>query len=221
MRARVTLCLSLILSLVTFTGCVNMSPTSDPVRVGPFFTPKNFAGERVMPVDVRRVVVLPIYGGRLAETESLESLDTALLTALQKQARFEIVVLSRQECLRRFGATELLSTAVLPTDFMDTIARAYAADAVLFTDLTVYDAYRPLAIGLRAKLATLKDPRMIWNFDEIFSTNDPAVANSARQFYLGSQGGMNPTDTTSAALQSPSKFAGYVMSAMFTTLPPR
>lgn len=221
MRKRFVSFFGVLTMLIGLTGCVNGPSVNDPVRVGPFFIPKNFAGERIMPADVRRVVVLPVCGGRLAEAESLDALDAALLTALQKAARFEIVVLTRQECLRRFGSTELLSTAVLPADMMETLSRAYAADAVLFTDLTVYQAYRPLEIGLRAKLATLKDPRMVWNFDEVFSTNDPAVANSARQFYLGSQGGTAPTDMTVAALQSPSRFAGYVMNAMFTTLPAR
>jgi len=40
--------------------------------------------------------------------------------------------------------------------------------AVLFVDLTVYRAYRPLALGLRGKLARLDEPRVIWTFDNVY-----------------------------------------------------
>ncbi len=221
MRARLACYFCLLAIAVAFTGCTMNPLPNDPVYRGPFFAPKNYAGEKTMPADVRRVVVLPVYGGGLAEAESLASLDAALLAALQKQSRFEVVPLTRSECLRRFGVTELLSTAVLPNDFLETLARAYAADAVLFTDITAYQAYRPLSLGLRAKLATLRDARMVWNFDEVFSTTDPAVANSARRFYLQSESNSFPVDMTQSVLQSPSRFAAYVTATMFATLPPR
>ena len=92
---------------------------------------------------------------------------------------------------------------------------------MLFVDLTAYRAYRPLTLGVRAKLATVDQTRLLWTFDEIFSMDDPGVANSVRKFYHGADASGVPLDPGRGALQSPSKFAAYVAAATFNTLPPR
>ena len=94
-------------------------------------------------------------------------------------------------------------------------------DAVLFVDPTAYQPYRPIALGIRAKLATIGDHRLVWSFDEVFFASNPAVDNAVRRFYIDSGGGPMPLDMTAAALQSPTKFAAYAADAAFKTLPPR
>lgn len=201
-----------------FSGC-STPPEYDSARVGPFFTPTNVQAEPSLG-GIRRVVVLPIWAGEVAAPEAAAELDPAIITALQREHRFEVVALPREESRRRFRAEALSSASALPPDLMSAIKREYAADAVLFIDLTVYRPYRPLAIGFRAKLATIDAPRLVWAFDDVFSTENPAVANSARNFFLGSDRQGVPADLTPAVLQSPGKFATYVAAAMFSTLPP-
>jgi hypothetical protein len=86
--------------------------------------------------------------------------------------------------------------------------------------LTVLNAHRPLALGLRGKLATLDGRRLVWSFDNVFSADEPAVANAARRHVLESDRGGIPADLSPAVLQSPHRFAGYAAAAMFATLPP-
>jgi hypothetical protein len=205
--------------LALFSGC--MTPSfDDPARLGPFFTPANHTGEPSLG-GLRRVVVLPIYGGSLAPVETVAALDPVIIAALQQQQRFEVVSLSREQCQRRFHAGEFSSVAALPHDFLATLQREFAADAVLFIDITVFRPYRPIGLGLRAKLATLDaNTRLVWSFDNVFSADDPAVANSARKHFLGSDRGGVPADLSPGVLQSPVRFAGYAASAMFATLPP-
>lgn len=200
-------------------GC-QTPPFNDSARVGPFFIPINHAGDPSLPSDLRRVVLLPIYGGQVAAVETSSVLDAVFATELQKQNRFEVVVLSRAECQRRFGASEFSSVSVVPHDFLPRIRRDFAADAVLWIDLTSYRPYSPLALGVRAKLVSVDDPRMIWTFDNIFSADNPAVANSARQHFVRQSNSDAPADLTREALQSPSRFATYVAAATFATLPP-
>lgn len=208
------------LAIVACTGCGTVS-LDDPARIGPFFQPANHVGEAQLPASLRRVVVLPIAGGAVAPGESAAALDPVLLGELQKMNRFEVIPLTREECLRRFRVAELSSTAALPHDFMARLRRDFAADGVLFLDLTVFRPYRPLAVGVRAKLATVGDDvRLVWTFDNVFSADDPAVAASARHHFLESDRGGVPADMTRGALQSPSRFATYVAAAMFATLPP-
>jgi hypothetical protein len=204
----------------SLTGCVT-PPLNDSVRVGPFYTPTNHTGDPQLPATVRRVVVLPIAAGSVAPAESVAALDAVFATELQRQNRFEVVTLTRADCVQRFQAEEFSSVGVLPSELMNRLRREFAADAVLFIDLTVFKPYRPIALGVRAKLATLGEGvRLLWTFDNVYSASDAAVANSARAHFLESDRGGVPADLTPSVLQSPGRFASYVAANMFATLPP-
>lgn len=216
-----TLALVLVVTLGgLMVGCASPS-INDPARVGPFYRPINFTGDTQLPPNLRRVILMPLAAGTIASSESASALDTVFLAQLQQENRFEVVPLTREECLRRFRAEEFVSTGVLPAGFMASLQRDFAADGVLFLDLTVYKPYRPLAIGVRAKLSTISpDPRILWAFDNLFSSDDASVANAARHHALeGDRRGV-PADYTQAVLQSPSRFVSYVADATFATLPP-
>jgi hypothetical protein len=208
--------------LLVATGCRSFrEELKDQAQEKEYFIPVNFNGERQLPAGLRRVLVLPVYGGRVAGVESAQTLDDVLLSALQKTARFEVVTLSRTECQRRFSRPEFSSSSELPNGFLTELGRAYGAEAVLFVDLTLYEPYRPLAVGFRAKLAVIQDVRIIWTFDESFSTADRAVVNSAQRFSRKGSAAKVPVDMTVGTLQSPRRFAAYAAEAMFDTLPPR
>jgi hypothetical protein len=152
--------------------------------------------------------------------DAVAAFDTVFAGELLKQNRFEVVTVSRAEFLHRFGAEALVSTAALPHDLMPWLQREFEPDAVLFIDLTTFRAYHPLAMGVRAKLASMDGSRLIWSFDNVFSAADPAVANSARRHFLESDRGGVPADMSFSVLQSPSQFAAYVAATTFATLPP-
>jgi hypothetical protein len=199
-------------------GCATPSIT-DPARIGPFYDPVNHAGEASLG-GIRRVVLLPISGGTIASQETVAAFDPIFVTALQRQNRFEVVTLSREDCRRRFRSADFSSVAALPREFLPALRREFGADAVLFVDLTVFRPYRPLAIGLRAKLATADGTRLLWSFDDAFNADNPAVANSARHHFLKTDRGDVPADLSPAVLQTPARFADYAATAMFATLPP-
>lgn len=152
--------------------------------------------------------------------ESVAALDPVLINALQLQNRFEVVPLTREECRRYFQADEISSVSAIPANLISVLEREYSADAVLFIDLTVYRAYHPLAIGFRAKLASLADAHLVWSFDNVFSADDPAVASSATRYLKGRDQGGLPADLGTVDLDSPVRFGSYVSSTMFSTLPP-
>jgi hypothetical protein len=208
-----------VAALTLFAGCMTPS-IDDPSRLGPFFTPKNHVGEPSLG-GMRRVVLLPVCGGALAPVETVAALDPVVMAALQQQHRFEVVTLSREQCRRQFHVEEFSSVGALPHDLLATLQSEFAADGVIFVDITVFRPYRPIGLGLRAKLATLdSSARLVWTFDNVFSADDPAVANSARRHFLGSDRGGVPADLSPGVLQSPARFASYAADAMFATLPP-
>jgi hypothetical protein len=215
-RARTTL--AIVLTAVgLLSGCAHPG-LRDTARTGPFFAPSNHIGDPSLG-GIRRVVVLPLWVAADTPPESAEQLDPVVVAELQKQNRFEVVTLSRAECRVRFRSEALLSSSALPHDLLGIMQREFAADAVLFVDLTVFHAYKPLGLGLRAKLVTTQQPKLVWSFDNIFSADDPAVANSARHHFIDHDRSV-PADLTSAVLLSPSRFAEYAAHAMFNTLPP-
>ncbi len=193
----------------------------DRVQEREYFQPTNYQGEARMPLAIRRVLLLPLAGGSIVPPETADMLTEVFSAELQKEQRFEVVRLTRAECQHHFGAEEFSSVAALPHHFLTTLARIYAVDAVLFVDLTAYRGYRPLQLGVRAKLATIKETYLVWSLDEVISGDDPAVCNSVRHFYSGTSPVGLPLDSGQAALQSPTKFAAYVAAATFNTLPPR
>jgi len=207
--------------LLALAGCGSMPSLNNPSAVGPFYTPKNFSGEAVLPAGIRRVLLLPVCGGTVADQEAVAALDVTMRTALQRQSRFEVVTLSREDCRLGFGAPEFSSALALPHGFMEKIGRIYAVEAVLFVDVTVYQPYRPLTLGFRAKLATVQGVHLVWSFDESFSTADPAVANSVQRYYLDHGQSATPVELAPKVLQSPGRLATYAADAMFRTLPPR
>lgn len=198
-------------------GCMHPGPT-DPSRVGPYFTPANHSGDPSLG-GIRRVVMLPLWIGQGHPPESAADLEPVFLTALQQEKRFEVVTLSRAECRRRFQAEAFSSATALPHDLFSSLQREFAADAVLFVDITTYSPYKPLVLGLRGKLAAIDGSRLIWSFDNVYSAEAPATANSARKHFLDRESGV-PADLTRTVLQSPTRFAEYAAVSMFGTLPP-
>ena len=70
-------------------------------------------------------------------------------------------------------------------------------------------------------LATVRDVRLLWTFDEVISASNPAVANSARRQFLKTDRGAQPLDLSPTALQSPGRFAAFAAETMFAPLPAR
>jgi hypothetical protein len=206
-------------ALCLLSGCEFLDITVPEPPVPPY-VPVNFHGEARLPAGLHRVALLPAHGGTVTDAESAAALDPVLLTALQRQARFEIVAISRADCHRMFDAGSFGSADALPPGLLEKLAQVYAVDAVIFTDITVYQPYRPLAVGFRAKLATVHDVRLVWSFDEVFSAGQAAMLTSVRDYYEGGDRAA-PVDVSSSVLQSPTRFGAVASDLMFKTLPPR
>ncbi len=185
------------------------------------FVPSNVVADDRLPGEVRRVLVLPLHGGEVAPTTTARSLDGVFAAALQQQQRFEVVTLSREECLRRFRVESFASTGLLPRDLLAVAAENWGADAVLFVELTAFEPNRPLVLGVRSKLALVETGRLLWAFDTVFSSADPSVALGARRHAARGRRGSGPADLDAGVLLSPSRFGGYVAETTFATLPVR
>ena len=186
---------------------------------GPFYKPANFQALDALPVQLRRVLVLPIADDGKVQEATLQSLDEALIRSLTEAQRFECVPISRNDLQRLASTRSLRSVDTLPADLFQKLAEHFGADAVLFTDITRFDPYAPIALGIRAKLAQISDRSLIWSIDESFDGSKTSVSNAARHHWLKRATPDTPADMSEQVLQSPSKFAAYAFSAAFSTIP--
>ena len=151
---------------------------------------------------------------------------------LSKVVKYEIVQVSRSEMLSIQNREAVSSAEILSADLIRVLKQKYGADAVLFTDFTVFRPYRPLAIGVRTKIVDLKTMEVLWMADGIVDSAEPDVADAASR-YAGSGFRMryvSPTiykgrdrevaSGTQVLLQSPRFYAGFVAHEAFSSLRP-
>jgi hypothetical protein len=167
------------------------------------------------------VLVLPLTSevtGTPAAT-ALEQLETTVRTELKRTQRFELVWLSRAELMTLTGRSDWAADSVLPADFLRRLQEQHQCDGVLFSRLTRYEAYPPLAVGWQFKLVGCPTPQVLWAFDEVFDAREAGVVNGARRFQQAAEApGRRPGDSR-VILSSPRKFAAYAAHGAFLTLP--
>jgi len=211
-------CLALLLAVST--GCQTARETIQEAWTEPF-VPTNYYTVGPLDAEMQRVVVLPLYSGILAPGESLDAMEAVLRSELAKTLRFEVIGVDVLALERMVGRRRLSSSEELPPTLFTELETAYAADGVLFLEITHLHAYRPLQVGLRGTLVSPQDASIQWAFDHVFDAGDPAIEAGARRYesFAGRTG--YPIDTTSSVLLSPRRFARYAAFEMFRTLPPR
>jgi hypothetical protein len=183
------------------------------------------------PQGMRRLVVLPIYTARpIGESE--RDMDGIFRGELSKVVKYEIVQVSRQEMLSINNREAVSSAEILSADLIRVLKLKYGADAVLFTDFTVFRPYRPLAIGVRTKIVDLKTMEVLWMADGIVDSAEPDVADAASHFadaglrmryvsptiYKGQDREL--ASGNQILLQSPRLFAAFVAHEAFSSLTP-
>ena len=92
-------------------------------------------------------------------------------------------------------------------------------DGIVFTDLTHYSPYRPLAIGVRAKLVDAASGEVRWAFDYIFDSGTPAIALAAKTYQTRYNGDNLPlAGDGGTVLISPTRFARFVANQTYVSL---
>jgi len=107
----------------------------------------------------------------------------------------------------------------LPGEFFESLQRTYGCDAVLFCQLTVFQAYAPLAVGWRFKMVDVRTRQILWVADEVFDAGQRSVLNGARRYDLSN---FKSRESDGWGIRnSPRQFGQYAAARLLATLPDR
>ncbi len=213
-------CLVALAGLLTACKTVRLT---DPV-IGPSYEPQNvYRTFDQLSAKLRRIAVLPMTSD-LPQSESeigLETLAPVVSEELGKTGRFELVPITPAQLRSWIGRSSVRAEDALPVNFPAILKRELDCDGVLFTRLTQYRPYPPLAVGFSFKLAELDTADLIWAVDEVFDANEPSVVNGARRYQLSREQLPGALSDSRSILNSPRGFSRYAAAAIFQTLPTR
>ncbi|MEC8655894.1 MAG: hypothetical protein VXX28_08225 [Verrucomicrobiota bacterium] len=217
MNAHFPLFLS-FLALV-FCSCRKFEQEKVVARAEPF-APTNLYPVERLPSYFNRVVVLPCYHAD-PDTPLLDYVDDVFHQELAQERIFETIRFSTADMRRLFGSSRVSSSSDLPENFLRTLDEQTGANGVLFVDLDSYRPYRPMSLGVRAKLVDLKSGEFMWAIDETFDAGHAGVILGASVFQEKAQVRALSAKTSGSVLHSHRVFSKYVASTTFSTLPMR
>jgi hypothetical protein len=208
--------------LLTAPGCAWTQRVPGLAALTPAYRPQNvFVWSSSLPPQIRRVALMPMSCDE-KEPELIEgkvALEPVLRTELAKAHRFEIIAVSPTVLRARTGQTVWACEQALPQEMFTWLSETCGCDAVLFSQLTVFRGYAPLAVGWRMRLVDLRTHSTVWATDEIFDAGLPAVRSGAYQYrFTGLQGGTGANDTWLIE-NSPRQFGQYAAAQLLATLP--
>ena len=212
------------LILLAGVGCRGLQREREDLFVGKPYQPENVYRQAPrLPEDCRRIAVLPLVCDP-AQPDALAArdlLEPILLEEIGKTRRFEVMVVSPDKLREWTGRPAWTAEEALPPGFLETLHKELACDAVLFVRVTQFQAYPPLAVGWRFRLADCKRAEAIWSVDEVFDAANPSVVNAARLYQLKFEAPASHLAVSGGILLSPRRFGRYSAAAVLLTLPTR
>jgi hypothetical protein len=112
--------------------------------------------------------------------------DDVFVKEMSKFGVFEPISVSTKFCKDFFGIERLSASEALPENFLKILVEKFGANGVLFIDLHSFKPYRPLSLGVRAKLVDLKSGEFMWAIDETIDTGEASVMVAANLYQRGS-----------------------------------
>jgi hypothetical protein len=208
-----------ILLLVSFSSCRKFEQEKVVARADPFVPTNLYPIER-LPDYFNRVVVLPCYFPD-EDSHLLTYIDDIFHQELAQERIFETIRIQTEQMKRVFGVERVSSAGELPENFLRKLEGMTNANGVLFVDLDSYRPYRPMSLGVRAKLVDIKTGEFMWAIDETFDAGHASIIVGSNQFQEKAQVRALSAKTSGSVLHSPRIFAKYIASSTFSTLPLR
>lgn len=204
---------------LSLTVCFLLGGCSSPGFLQAKYKPDNvFYWNQTLPPTLQRVAILPLTADRGCDyTVDRCALEEVLYSELVKTKRFEVVRMTPEVLRSETGRSSWRAEDPLPPGFLGRIRQATGCDAVIFSEVTLFRGFTPLAIGWRMRLVEAPSGRTLWAVDETFDARDRRILAAASRH--------EPASPYMAdgwrARNSPREFALFSTSRLVATLPER
>jgi hypothetical protein len=208
---------------VVLTGCSTPKMPKNPFKkeqVPVVYKPANVYSVPFLPNSFSRVAVLPVHHDP-AMGADIQVLSSVILSELNGKGALEAVPVSSADMTKLSGQSSWNSTDALPPNLFKDIRSLYGADGVLMVDLTSYYAYKPVSIGLRAKITDAISGQVLWSADSVYNAGRSDVQEAALYFQKRKSGTPFPLEDSGSVLQSPRYFTRFAAATLMDTLPSR
>jgi hypothetical protein len=204
------------------SGCAVGTPR-DLVRFKSYEPQNVFVDSSTLPKNIRRVVVLPLVCDEndVNLDEGCAQLQPVLASELIKTKKFEVVSSDSAFLKNRTSRADWTGEEPLPPELFSLLREKSGCDAVLFSRLTVFRSYPPLAVGWRVRLVDIQSGKTVWSADEVFDGGEAAVENGARKHQLIEERTPSGAPDVWFIQNSPTKFGQYTAARLLATLPAR
>lgn len=208
----------MLLTSCTFFVCCTSPRIEWAMRDNPVgipFSPKNVYSADALPKGLHRVLFMPVKSERVSSKE-LARLTDVFLSELRRSERFSVVEAAPTQQLIQAN-----KDASLDLNQLSVLADQYDVQGILQLEVTHLRAYKPLHLGVKARLFTL-DPenlQVLWALDSLFDAGQDSVALGARMHAQSYNQQVFPLSSSYTNLNVPSRFAAYVAYTIFNTLP--
>lgn len=211
---------SVALFLILFSSSCRKFEQEKIVSEAIPYTPRNIYPVERLPKYLNRVAVMPTFDYD-SSSNALTYSDDIFFKEIAKSGLFEVIPVTSLFCKTNFGKERLSASESLPENFFKLIDDEYGANGVLFIDLHSSKPYRPLSIGVRAKLVDLKSGEFLWAVDETVDGGDASVISAANLYQRSQHVQAISHKTSNSVLHSPRLFSKFVAKTLFQTLPIR
>jgi len=209
--------LTLIVALGAIWGC--STPRSGGAwGWGQPKPPTNYFLDAPRLASVKRVAVLPVFASGVG-LQAEKDLDAQFVAKLNSTQLFEVVTLSREELSRRFGQRAFHSAGILTDSLFVYIEQVTQADAVMLFDITTYQPYKPIKIGIRGKLIGMRDRQIYWAVDELHDASIRTTSQAAIAYERDTMAPFDKNHRYRSILSSPTRFTSFAVSRCLQSLP--
>lgn len=211
------------LVLLVLAGCNSTAMKRLPFKkpdIPVEYKPANTYGVEYLPNDFARVAVLPVHHDP-AMGADVDVIMSVILAELNGKGVLEAVPVRPTDLQRISGRSSWDTTDALPPNLFSQLRSLYSADGVLMVDLTSFYPYKPMSIGMRAKMSEVNSGEVLWAADSIYNAGRNDVQEAALDFQKRKSGTPFPLADSGSVLQSPRYFTRFAASTLLDTLPER
>ena len=201
-------------------GCAQIAKNWDPSYVGPFHKVGNVYTSPDGPsANLQRVAVMPLVPGRgnRAAERGVPLIRQVFTEELSRARVFDIVTVTPKRLDTLIGMRGLYADSRLPVEFISKIKEETGCQAVLFSELTTFRAYPPMAVGWKLYLFDLETEELVWAADEVFDAGQATVANALRRHIRERLSQNNVAATQLLVLDSPREMARFSLGELIGT----